>query len=258
VPRITIQRVMAVVALLAVGLVALRNPPEWPGTTKCGPKCPANLRSVAVALLVYEQNNQLFPTGTYRNTALAYDDRLSWYAKIMPHLDMQEMHDQVMWDEPWNDGINKKLSRILPGRAQCTNQDSLPSGQWPSSYIGIAGIGTDAPLLPNNDPRAGVFGYDRVTSLADIKDGTSNTMFLAETSRVSGSWLQGGPATVRGLDPAQKPYLGPNRQFGGMHRGGAWVAMADGSVRWVRDSLSPTVFEALSTMAGGETLPSSW
>jgi hypothetical protein len=57
---------------------------------------------------------------------------------------------------------------------------------------------------------------------------------------------------VRGLDPAGKPYLGPYRQFGGLHRGGAWVAMADGSVRWVSDSISPKVFEALATMAGGD------
>ena len=103
-----------------------------------------------------------------------------------------------------------------------------------------------------------MFGYDRVTTMADIKDGLANTMVIAETAKVTGSWLQGGPATVRGLDPAEKPYVGLNLQFGGLHRGGAWVAMADGSVRWVSDSISPTVFEALSTMAGGERLPNDW
>ena len=107
-----------------------------------------------------------------------------------------------------------------PHRWHPLSQSSASTaGLVPASYIGIAGVGTDAPLLPKSDPRAGIFGYDRVCSLADIKDGVANTMLLAETAKVSGSWLQGGPATVRGLDPAQKPYLGPNRQFGGMHRG---------------------------------------
>ena len=35
-------------------------------------------------------------------------------------------------------------------------------------------------------------------------------------------------------------------------RRGAWVAMADGSVRWIEESISPKIFEALSTMAGGD------
>jgi hypothetical protein len=34
--------------------------------------------------------------------------------------------------------------------------------------------------------------------------------------------------------------------------------MADGSVRLVSDSISPKVFEALSTMSGGEKLPANW
>ena len=83
-------------------------------------------------------------------------------------------------------------------------------------------------------------------------------MFLAETGRVVGSWLQGGRATVRGLDPAQKPYIGNGRQFGGLHGGGGYVAFADGSVRRVNESVDPSIFEAISTMAGGERLPSDW
>jgi len=125
----------------------------------------------------------------------------------------------------------------------------------PTPYIGIAGLGTDAPLLPKGDPRAGVFGYDRQTTIADIKDGLGTTMLVAESGRMSGSWLAGGPATVRGLNPDEQPYLGPGRQFGGRHRGGAMIGLADGSVRFVSESIDPKVFEALSTIAGGEKIP---
>jgi hypothetical protein len=99
-----------------------------------------------------------------------------------------------------------------------------------------------------------VFGYDRKTTVADIKDGTSTTMMLAESGRVVGSWLQGGPATVRGLDPTNARYIGPGRQFGGLHEGTAVIAMADGSIRVVTESIDPKVFEAMSTIAGGEKL----
>ena len=46
--------------------------------------------------------------------------------------------------------------------------------------------------------------------------------------------------------------------FGGYHHRGANVAMADGSVRWVRETVAPVVFEAMSTIAGGESVPADW
>ena len=83
-------------------------------------------------------------------------------------------------------------------------------------------------------------------------------MTIAETTFANGPWTAGGPATVRGLDSRRQPYIGRGRQFGKAHRGGAMVAFADGSVRFVKESINPRVFEALSTIAGGEQLPPGW
>jgi prepilin-type processing-associated H-X9-DG protein len=142
------------------------------------------------------------------------------------------------------------IRKLISGSPRVT-----PTALQQTNYIGIAGLGTDSPYMPKTDCRAGVFGYDRKTTVADIKDGTSTTMMLTESGRVIGCWLQAGPATVRGLDLANKPYIGPGRQFGGLHNGVAVIAMADGSVRVVSESINPKVFEALSTIAGGEQVP---
>jgi prepilin-type processing-associated H-X9-DG protein len=123
-----------------------------------------------------------------------------------------------------------------------------------TSYVGVAGVGTDAARLPGHDPRAGIFGYGRQVRLEDIKDGASMTMAVVETAERNGPWTAGGPATVRGLDPARRPYIGRGGQFGGTHRGGAAVLFADGSVRFVRASIRPRTFEALATIAGGERI----
>ena len=91
-----------------------------------------------------------------------------------------------------------------------------------------------------------------------IKDGAANTLLLAETGLDNGPWTAGGAATVRGLNPSRQPYIGRGCQFGGLHREGVMVAMADGPVRYLHETIEPRVFEALSTVAGGETLPALW
>jgi prepilin-type processing-associated H-X9-DG protein len=128
----------------------------------------------------------------------------------------------------------------------------------PLSYIGVAGVGADAPTLPAKSPRAGVFGFDRATRYDNIIDGTSQTMMVVETTRNHGAWTAGGLSSVRGVDPPTQPYIGRNRPFGGYHPGGANVLMADGSVRFLREKVAPGVFEAISTVAGGERLPPTW
>ena len=175
---------------------------------------------------------------------------------MSPYFDFAELYYRIDESQPWDGPANVAWAGVPVGLLRCPVRSSVagPAPQ-PTTTIGIAGLGTDAPSLPTTDPRAGIFGYDRQTTPADIKDGVANTMMLAEINRGLGCWLQGGPATVRGLDPANKPYIGPGRQFGGLHDGTAVVAMADGSVRVLSESIDPKVFEALSTIAGGERLP---
>jgi prepilin-type processing-associated H-X9-DG protein len=79
----------------------------------------------------------------------------------------------------------------------------------------------------------------------------SQTMALAETARGPGPGSADGPRSVRGVEPATQPCIGGGRPFGGYYPGGANVALADGSIRFIRDTVDPRVFEALSTIAGG-------
>jgi hypothetical protein len=222
--------------------------------------CQSNMHNVALAILGYCNQKNVFPPGTSPNAELAHHERTSWCGAVSPFLDHDLKGSGLDLNKPWNDICgNDLVANIRIRELACPN---LPPGgpglPQPTTYVGIAGVGADAPLLPKSDRRAGIFGYDRQTTMADIKDGVANTMLIAETASVSGSWMQGGPATVRGLDPAKRPYIGPGRQFGGFHRRSVCVATADGAVRVVSDSISPNVFEALATMAGGESLPADW
>jgi hypothetical protein len=96
-------------------------------------------------------------------------------------------------------------------------------------------------------------GYERLTSFAMIKDGTSNTIALMETRIGLGPWARGGASNVRGFDPADLPLHGDQRPFGG-HAGVMVSGMADGSVRAIRSSIDPKQLAAAITIAGGEPL----
>jgi len=260
--QLSIRKLMLLIAGLAVLFAILAwhvkrsedEPRSWDRLT-----CAHNMDEIVRALLGYCSSESAFPRGTWPNPSLPPERRLSWYAAISSYLDYAGLYSAIEKSQPWDAGNNGNVVCTRIPQLCCPELTRVsPGTPEPTSYIGIAGVGTDAALLPKSDPKAGIFGYDRQTTLADIKDGLATTMLIAESGRSNGPWLRGGPATVRGLDPANKPYIGSGRQFGGLHAGCVMIAFADGSVRAVSETINPKVFEALSTMAGGESLPADW
>jgi hypothetical protein len=210
----------------------------------------------------------LLPAGTIPSLTLPPERRLSWLVEVLPHMEQAELYDSIDRQISWGAAANLPAVETPIAQLRCPDwvREFPSQNAFHTPYVGIAGLGADAPLLPASDRRAGVFGFDRRIRLRDISDGTANTMMILETARDNGPWAQGGPATVRGLDPAESPYLGSGRSFGGTHfeenflwwKGksiGCNAAMADASVRFfLRDKIAPHVLEALFTIAGGESL----
>jgi hypothetical protein len=133
----------------------------------------------------------------------------------------------------------------------------------PTEYIGISGLGPNSAELAADDPRSGFFGCSRTIKKEDIRDGLSSTLLAIETSTDLGPWAAGGPSTVRGIESEKQPFIGLNCQFGGNHKTDRglvrWIrhdcataAFADGSVRFLNDSISRETLEALATIAGGD------
>src|SRR5207247_445650 len=111
----------------------------------------------------------------------------------------------------------------------------------------------------------------------DIKDGTSVTFLVVEDSGRPELWRMGrkaaGAASAGGwadpnleiaLDGSDTLFTGNGQGFGpcvmnctndnevySFHTGGANFAFADGSVRYIRDTIRNTTFGALVTKAAG-------
>lgn len=270
--RMTVRILMGAVAVAALAVLCIRDfsRAEREAAGRAG--CVGQLKSIIVGLHHYHATYGTFPPGTVPHPVLPPALRLGWPVTVQHNVG-GGVDPGIDGTKGWDEPPNRTLSYTPPpgvgiswkpqdsfNAFVCTSAPDQQRTPRPTllSYVGIAGLGADAPLLPAGHPRAGVFGYNRATRMADIRDGMSETMMVAESSIGLAPWTAGGPSSVRGVDPATRPYLGPGRAFGGYHPGGANVAMADGSVKFVRETIDPAVFEAMSTIAGGEPVPPDW
>ncbi len=116
----------------------------------------------------------------------------------------------------------------------------------------------------------GVFQRDEATKLGSIIDGTSNTLMIGEVSwdnEITGtryrSWLRGVTNADSWVASARNITNGINTPsivnfndiaMGSSHTGGANFCLADGSVRFIRDSIPLATYKALASRDGGETV----
>jgi Protein of unknown function (DUF1559) len=211
-----------------------------------------NLKQMAIAMHNYHDTYNGFPRGTVENEDLAVDERLSWTYSLLAYMDQTPMFNAVDKNSGWESNANAQFSATAIPILQ---NPSMPRGDArPGSmdYVGIAGVGPDAASLPKDDPKAGIFGYDRITKIRDIRDGTSNTIMIGDASQPNLSWMAGGKSTIRGF--SQSPYLNGPDGIGSHHPGIVQFAFADGSVRAISVEIDETLLEALATKSGGEVV----
>jgi prepilin-type N-terminal cleavage/methylation domain-containing protein/prepilin-type processing-associated H-X9-DG protein len=163
-----------------------------------------------------------------------------------------------------------------------------------TSYCGSAGTVS----YPNgSQTRDGIFAYNVPgIRVADVTDGTSSTFLFGERNHLdpiydndpdiiasndqlyywgwayyssnSGDVLLGTnvplnfmlPGNFSSLPLSQKSILVSQRRsnFGSGHTGGANFTLADGSVRFVSQTIAPVTYASLGTRAGGEVVPGDY
>jgi prepilin-type processing-associated H-X9-DG protein len=250
-------------AVVAVGVALLLPAVQQAREAARRTQSQNNIRQLTIGMHNYESAHRHFPSGTILNAELEPEQRLSWIVELLPYIEQNALYEGIDRSAAWNSEDNLQfVSNVIetlvnPGVAEGPTVFDADFNQVGAThYVGIGGLGEEGPTLGVKDPKAGVFGYDRRTRIADIVDGTSNTFMIGEASGNFdgdyGSWAQGGRATV--LPFTQQPYINGPDGIGGPYNGGANFGLADGSVRFVSDEINPSIVEALTTIAGGEVV----
>jgi prepilin-type processing-associated H-X9-DG protein len=100
------------------------------------------------------------------------------------------------------------------------------------------------------------FGENSRSAYPDLPDGASHTLLLLEACGRRIVWTEPRDIDVASVETGiNRAGSSPGQSDGlisSFHAGGAHVALADGAVRWVNESIDPTVLKALVTANGGE------
>jgi prepilin-type processing-associated H-X9-DG protein len=189
-------------------------------------QCVNNLKQIGLAMHNYHDVYGSFPPAMTSDP----DGKplLSWRVLLLPFLDEQALYDRFKLDEPWDSPNNRALLQQRPRVYACpsdpkTNVDA-------SSYQVLIGPGT-------------IFEHPQGERISSITDGTSNTLLVVE-SKTPAPWSE-----PQGLEYKPKA---PVNGLGSYHPGGFNALFADGSVRFLKTSISPQTLDGLITRNGGE------
>ena len=105
---------------------------------------------------------------------------------------------------------------------------------------------------------ATIFPTQKAIRFAEITDGTSHTILIGECSGLNIVWTEPRDIDVLqqkiGINlPGDRPGFS-SAILSSYHSGGAYVALADGSVRFLSENIDPNILQALTTATGGENV----
>ncbi|HUY35723.1 MAG TPA: DUF1559 domain-containing protein [Pirellulales bacterium] len=181
-----------------------------------------NLKQIGLAFHNYADTYNRFPAAA----VIGPDGKTphSWRVAILPFIEGKPLYDQYKFDEPWDSEHNKKLIGQMPSTFRDPNDD--PTSTF-SSYFMLTGETT-------------IGGSKDGAKFAEITDGTSNTILAVEAKRDI-PWTK--PEDIA-YDPAM-----PLPKFGARYPGGFLTLLADGSVRFLSDTIDEMTLRALITKA---------
>ncbi|MEM9368896.1 MAG: DUF1559 domain-containing protein [Planctomycetota bacterium] len=208
----------------------------------------------------------------------------SWVLALLPYIEQAAVFDQ--WDFNKSVAANRSVAETdlpmlyCPSRRSTVDNPAIMFQQWLAggndygaclgSTNGYHNCGSHELWQTDFESRTfselkGIFHkVNHGTAFSEILDGLSQTVMLGEVQRLDGGdfettshdgWSTGGVSTHFSLcgDGCRSPNKPHFETPGSHHIGGVNLVMADGSVKFVTNSIALRLLEAIGGMADGST-----
>jgi len=303
----TLIELLVVIAIIAVLIGLLLPAVQKVREAAARMSCSNNLKQMGLAMHNYHDANGKFPAGIVRNQGAAPPStgtystpetltgrRYNWTIAIMPYIEQDNVY------RLWN-FTNFNINRGLSGDAATLSWRPIKTYQCPSAAWQNGGVDTksDATACPPRDwaitaylanagrrnyrradqTNDGPFVHNLARKIADITDGTSNTLFIGERNfndpvfntqtgdnmdawgwyafGAEGDVLVSAATPINWMMPSpitQANYDLRINTFGSSHTGGCNFVSGDGSVRFVSDSLDLVTLQRLCMHQDGQVV----
>lgn len=255
-------------------------------------QCSNQLKQIGLAVHHYAAaNSEHFPIGSPGPAMHGL------FSTLLPYLELTALYDELDLEGATRDTFEEPHRyTVIPGYVCPSwphpaiyrdNANGYQNGAI-TTYQGIAGAYPEEEpydeLFNGNIPHNGMFGWEVPRYLAEVRDGLSNTLAVAEFVQIdlkpgSGTmsfemppgnvrpWILGAIRGPYGASYAMKVVAHPinskidrvangiafnHLPFGSFHSGGAMFVVGDGSVRYIAETIPFQLYQELVTVNGGE------
>lgn len=269
----TLVELLVVIAIIGVlvGLLLPAVQAAREAARRC--MCSNNIGQLGLGMHHYEYNHEHLPSGVINDTGpiqnQAVGQHISWAVNILPYVEQSTIYRN----------INQKLGAYAPENEEARvvriafflcpsdsfqhgNKD-LDNTSQESSYAGCY-HSVETPIDSDNN---GLLFLNSRMRYNQILDGSSNTILLGEKIALENDlgWMSGTRATLRNTGAFTLPK--PTRRgvlmqedtsdptivggFGSFHTGGGNFVFADGSVRFLSESIDMELYQNLGNRNDG-------